>query len=340
MDQEIRFLTVDGKRVAYATLGSGPPLVLASWWISHLELDWGTPSLRRFLTALAGAGRTVIRYNPIGTGLSEREWTADDLAVDAEVRVLDAIVERTGAEPVDLLGISGGGATAIAYAADRPERVAGLTLWGAYAHGAAIAPAEVRRSMVDVVRSHWGLGARVLADVFVAGAETDEREAFARYQRGAAGAEAAAARLEASYACDVRDVLGDVRTPALVVHRRDDRAVPYALSVELAAALPDARLVTLEGFAHLPWLGDSDAALRTLGVGAVEPVTADDTGDLSDRELEVLRLVASGLSDAEIAERLYLSPHTVHRHVANIRTKLEQPSRAAAVAHAARLGLI
>jgi DNA-binding NarL/FixJ family response regulator len=61
---------------------------------------------------------------------------------------------------------------------------------------------------------------------------------------------------------------------------------------------------------------------------------------LSQRELEVLRLVADGLSDREIAERLVLSPHTIHRHVANIRTKLDQPSRAAAAVHAARIKLI
>jgi ATP/maltotriose-dependent transcriptional regulator MalT len=70
----------------------------------------------------------------------------------------------------------------------------------------------------------------------------------------------------------------------------------------------------------------------------VAPTT--DSGPLSEREREILRLVADGLSDVEISQRLVVSPHTVHRHMANVRSKLRQPSRAAAVAHAAREGLI
>jgi DNA-binding CsgD family transcriptional regulator len=84
------------------------------------------------------------------------------------------------------------------------------------------------------------------------------------------------------------------------------------------------------------------AAYRELGceerAAAVESPGAN--APLTKRELEVLRLVADGLSEEAIAERLVISPHTVHRHVANVRTKLRQPSRAAAVAQAAREGLI
>jgi DNA-binding NarL/FixJ family response regulator len=111
----------------------------------------------------------------------------------------------------------------------------------------------------------------------------------------------------------------------------------------------------LEGTEHLPWRGDAVAIAAAVGefldgdAGAEAGLRArwhEARGELleppglSERELEVLRLVAAGLKDAEIAERLVLSPHTVHRHVANARTKLRQPSRAAAVAQAGRLGLI
>ena len=157
--------------------------------------------------------------------------------------------------------------------------------------------------------------------------------------------------LEAIYRTDVRNVLPDVRAPALVLHRRGDRAMPFAQGRELAALLPDARLVALDGDLHLPWLGDSAAVLGALEafLGAHDPAGAAPEADarppatdspLSEREREVLRLVAEGLSDTEIASRLIVSPHTVHRHVANIRTKLGQPSRAAAAAYAARRGLI
>jgi ATP/maltotriose-dependent transcriptional regulator MalT len=61
---------------------------------------------------------------------------------------------------------------------------------------------------------------------------------------------------------------------------------------------------------------------------------------LSDREVQVLRLVADGLTDREIADRLVLSRHTVHRHVANVYAKLGCSSRAAAVARASELGAL
>ena len=120
--------------------------------------------------------------------------------------------------------------------------------------------------------------------------------------------------------------------------------MPFSQGREVAALLDRARLVALDGDMHPPWLGDSDAVLGALTtfLDANHPARPAPTGDgpLSDREREVLRLVADGLGDAEIARRLVISPHTVHRHVANIRTKLGQPSRAAAAAYAAREGLI
>ena len=171
------------------------------------------------------------------------------------------------------------------------------------------------------------------------GTDTATRDAFAALQRASADAETAAATLEAIYATDVRDVLGDIRAPALVIHRRDDKAIPFELGRDLAARIPGARLIALEGEIHLPWLGDRDSVLAALGAHDAPPAEPVD-GPLSAREQEVLRLIADGLSDADIAERLIVSPHTVHRHVANIRTKLRQPSRAAAAAHAVREGLI
>jgi DNA-binding CsgD family transcriptional regulator len=181
----------------------------------------------------------------------------------------------------------------------------------------------------------------MLADVWLPGADADTRDRFARLQRAAATPEVAAAMLDAVYRTDVRELLPQVRAPALVLHRRGDRAMPFAQGRELAALLPDARLVALDGELHPPWLGDSDAVLAAVRAFLAPRRTAPPSDDpLTPREAEVLQLVAEGLSDAEIAGRLIVSPHTVHRHVANIRTKLGQPSRAAAAAYAARRGLI
>jgi pimeloyl-ACP methyl ester carboxylesterase/DNA-binding CsgD family transcriptional regulator len=331
MDQQIRFREVAGRRVAVATVGEGPALVLPAYWGSHLELEWTFPEYRAFISALA-ADRTVIRYDRLGTGLSDRV-RPDPPDVAAELRTLAAVIGDR--EPVSLLGISWGACVAAAYAAR--HAVESLAIVGGFANGADAAPAPLREAILATVRAHWGTGSRMLADVWVPGAGAAAREDFAALQRAAADAETAALMLEAIYATDIRAVLGDIHVPALVVHRRDDRAIPFEMGRDLAARIPGARLIALEGDIHLPWLGDRESVLVALGaLTKAEPVE----GPLSAREQEVLRLIADGLSDADIAERLIVSPHTVHRHVANIRTKLRQPSRAAAAAHAVREGLI
>lgn len=347
--QEIRFCRVGDHGVGFATTGAGPPLLVPGAWVGHLELDWELPHLPDFVRELARS-HTVIRYDRLGIGLSDRDVEPDDrVGSPRELATAHAVLEQLGVEgPIDVLGISAGAATGVALAAAEPDRVRRLVLYGACVDGAALAPPELRAALLAMVRAHWGAGSRALADVWMPGAKADVRDAFAALQRAAASPEMAAAGLEAMYATDLRDVLPDVAAPALVLHRRDDRAVPFGQARDLAALLGDAQLVTLEGAMHPPWLGDRRAVLRaitgflTAGEASAEPVpppaVADET--LSPREREVLRLVAEGLSDADIAQRLVVSPHTVHRHMANIRAKLRQPSRAAAAAHAARHGMI
>ena len=332
MDQQIRFR--DG--IAYAVTGSGPPLLVPGIWIGHLERDWELPEYRSFIASLAET-RTVVRYDRLGTGLSDRE--ASGSTVDAELK---AVVDALDLDEFDLLGMSFGGCAALTYAAAHPERVRQLALVGAFASGETIGPKPLREALVATVRAHWGAGSRVLSDVWLPGANAQLRDRFARLQRESATAEVAAATLEQIYAIDLRDRLHAVTAPALVIHRRDDRAIPYQLGRDLAAGLPNARLTTLDGEFHLPWLGASAPVLAALHdfLDAQPPASTPADSPLSPREQEVLRLVSAGLADAEIAERLVVSPHTVHRHVANIRTKLGQPSRAAAVAYAARRGLI
>ena len=188
----------------------------------------------------------------------------------------------------------------------------------------------------------------MMADVWIPGADAATPRHRGSSSAPRASPELAATLLEAVTAPDVRELLAAVSAaPTLVLHRRNDRAMPFALGRELAALIPGARLVALDGDVHLPWLGDGAAVLDALDAflggreRAAEPGPASvGHGPLSEREREVLMLVAEGLSDPEIAQRLIVSPHTVHRHVANIRTKLRQPSRTAAAVHAARTGLI
>ena len=337
----------DGRRVAFAVVGSGPAVVLPAWWVSNVAEDWHSDSLRRFVEGLA-AGRMVVRYDRLGTGLSDRERPPGTFTPEFEDATLCAVLDELGLVRITLMGISCGGCTAASFAARRPECVDRLVLYGSYAQGNELGSPEARTGMIDLVRAHWGLGSRLLADVFGPNWSAEDRAAFTAAQRAAASAEVAADLLTLIYETDIRDELPRIRAPALVVHREHDRAMRLRGAREVAALLPHADLVTLPGDAHLPWHGDGDAVLRAvaafLGIeGPPAPVSGADAGalgELSAREREVLTLVAQGLSDAEIAERLVISPHTAHRHMANILAKMRLPTRAAAAAVAARAGLL
>jgi pimeloyl-ACP methyl ester carboxylesterase/DNA-binding CsgD family transcriptional regulator len=344
VEQEIRFCSVGGARVAYATCGTGPPLVFPSWWASHVELDWTWPEFRAFVQRLA-RDRTVIRYDRLGTGLSDRERPGDVDPVALEIETLAAVLDACGVERADLFGMSCGGCIALAFAQAAPARADRLVLYGSYADGAEIAPAPARESMVALVRANWGMGSRLLAEMFAPDASPEVRRHLVEFQRTSASAEMAAALLELVYAFDVRAAAATVAAPALVLHRRGDRAVAFPLGRDLAARLPDARFLPLDGHEHAPWMGAPAAVLEPAlafldDASAPPPAAADAVDGLSTREREVLRLVAAGLSDRQIADLLVLSPHTVHRHVANIRAKLRLPTRAAAAAEAVRLGVV
>ena len=152
-----------------------------------------------------------------------------DLTIDGEVATLRALLDELELERVSLVGGSCGSCTAIAFAAAFPERVERLVLYGSYPNGAAIAAPGVTDAILAAVGAHWGLGSRVLSDLFLGRAEHAEHERFAKLQREAAPAETAAALLRLVYRLDVRAHLPLVRRPTVVVHRRDDRAVPYRL---------------------------------------------------------------------------------------------------------------
>ena len=342
---EIRFLPVGTRRVAYEMRGDGPPLVAPAWWVSHLELDWQSVGFRRFWEGIAD-GYALIRYDRLGVGMSDRTVRDSDLTLDGEVATLRALLDELELERVSLIGGSSGSCTAVAFAATYPERVERLVLYGSYPDGAELTAPGVGQAILAAVRAHWGLGSRLLSDIFLGGADSAEQEHFARLQRDSTTAETAAALLSLVYRLDVRDQLPHVRAPTLVVHRRDDRAVPYRLGREVAATIPGAVFVPLQGSAHFPWHGDAESVVRACreALAPARPSSHDARGAepvlLSTREREILACVARGLGDREIAEQLVLSPHTVHRHVANIRRKLGRTSRSAAVAEAARLGLL
>ncbi len=338
MDHDIRFLEFEGQRLAYSTYGDGPPLVFGPRWVSHLEEEWNDPRQRAFYSEIARTHR-VVRFDRVGCGLSSRELDPRP-TIESESRQLEAVIESTG-EPAIVFATSCCCLAASQLVVRRPELVPKLVFFGGYVTRNDI-PDATRRSLVEFIRTNWRLGAQMLAGLFDPHASGDEIAEHTRMQRAAATAEAAAIFLELDITADLRGVLPYVHTPALVLHRRGDRTVPIGRGRELASLLPNARFVPLSGDAHLPYLDDQREVMRALA-GFLHNESApelDETSPLTSRETEVLRLVATGMNNKEIASTLVLSEHTVHRHVANILRKLAQSSRAAAATTAARSGLI
>ena len=325
IEQQIRYcVTASGPRVAYATVGRGPGLLVPPAWIGHIELLWQEPLVRAFYVPLA-RHRTVVRYDEPGCGLSDP--SPDPPSLETDLEVLRAVADHLGLDRFDLLGLSMGAPTSIAFAVRHPDRVGRLVLYGGFANGQELGPPGPRAATMDLIRSHWGLGSKVLADMLIPDADADWRIRFARLQRESASPEVACQMLAQCYLLRVDDLLDQVAIPTLVIHRRKDRAVPYHLGRELAARIPNARLVSLEGRAHFPYHGEVDPIVRAiLGfLGAPPPTSLP--GRLTARQLEVAALLAEGLTNRQIAERLGIEERSAEGHVERIRQRLGFSSR-------------
>jgi pimeloyl-ACP methyl ester carboxylesterase/DNA-binding CsgD family transcriptional regulator len=339
--QQIRFcVTPAGVRVAYATAGRGPALVVPAAWLSHLELSWQDPAVRAFYAPLA-AHRTLVRYDKPGCGLSD-PWPGRQ-TIETDLEVLAAVADQLRLDRLELLGISMAAPVAVAFAAHHPKRVGRLVLYGGYASGRRVASASVAAAMVDLVKAHWGLGSDVLADIFLPDASAEARAHFARLQRGSAPAGVAAELLAECYELEVEGLLDQVVAPTLVLHRREDRAIPYRLGRDLAARIPGARLVSLAGRSHLPYAGDATAVAAAIleflepPAGTPRPVPpARPAGALTARQLQVAALVAEGLTNRQIAERLGIEERSAEGHLERIRQRLGVGSRAQVAAWWAR----
>ena len=339
MEQDIRFCQLDGRRIAYATCGEGPPIVFGAKYVSHLEEEWDDDRTRGFYEELAQR-HIVVRYDRLGAGLSNRDLPAP-ASVELDTRTLRAVIEASTRQPVTMFSCSCSAIDTARLASETPEMVDRVVFFGSFVSRDDL-PEATRRSLVDFARVNWPLAAQMLAGLIVPHASGDEINALTRHKRRAADADVAAAFLELELFSDARPYLAGVTMPTLVLHRRGDRAVPIARGRELASLLPNARFVALSGDSHLPHVDDQRELHRALAGFLDDAPSTEATGHspLSSREAEILRLVAAGLSNREIASSLVLSEHTVHRHVANILRKLTQSSRAAAAAQATRLGYI
>ena len=353
MQQQIRFCkTSDGVRLAYSSVGSGSPLVKAASWLSHIEYDWRTPIWRPLFERLA-RNRRFIRYDERGCGLSD--WDVQDFSLEAWVRDLETVVDAAGLERFPLLGIAQGGPIAIAYTVRHPERVSRLVLYDTYASGYLkrnLTPTELeeRKLLLDITRVGWGRESaayrQVFSSLFLPDGSAEQMQAFNDLQRVSASPENAARMMSAFWNLDVRDIAPKVHVPTLVLHARDAR-IPFEEGRRVAALIPDARFVPLPGRNHL--LLDAEPAFEQFLTEVEAFLAADESGsaarlsaafsELTDRETEVLALLARGLNNGQIADRLRISEKTVRNHVTTIFWKIGATSRAEAIVRAREAGI-
>jgi len=355
MRQQIQFCTsADGTRIAFATMGSGPPLVRAASWMTHLEHDAINPITVPYWEEFA-RNHTFIRYDLRGHGLSERN--VEDMSFAAWVKDLEAVIDAAGLDRVSLIGMSAGGPLAIAYAAYHPQRVQKMMLHGAFVRGIRVhdlRPEQIEQidALNHMVEVGWGTKHAAFRQIFSAllipSGNVDQWQWWNELQRQSSSGRVAASALKTMQGIDIRYLASSVACPTLVTHSTGDTSVPFAEGRLTASLIPGARLVAVNDRNHILIKADpaweefveefrnffcTDTPSRPLS--ASQPAFPQ----LSARETEVLDLIARGMDNDQIAARLELSPKTVRNHITSIFSKLEIYTRSKAVVIAREAGL-
>jgi pimeloyl-ACP methyl ester carboxylesterase/DNA-binding CsgD family transcriptional regulator len=338
--------------VAYQVLGDGPfDLLLSPGWVTHLDLAWDIAPLARFLERLASFSRLIL-FDKKGTGLSDRLNPHTLPTTDQRMDDVRAVLDAAGSEQAVLFGTLGGAAMCGLFAATHPDRCQALILYGTFAKlepdtGLLSRLADSPDAALDRIEQEWGtegIGVAFWAPSIV----NDEqvKAAYLRLTRSALSPGSARSLMTVGYQLDWDGALAKIQVPTLVLHRSGDLVAPVRQGRQVAEAIPEARYVELPGVDHLMWAGDQESILGEVEaflravIPAGEPPRPQ-VGELglTEREVEVLRLIAAGRTNKEIASTLYISPKTAGAHVSNILAKLGVERRAAAATLAQRLGL-
>jgi pimeloyl-ACP methyl ester carboxylesterase/DNA-binding CsgD family transcriptional regulator len=352
VNQEIRFCTCpDGARIAYALSGRGAPLAMSGTWLNHLEVQWENLAWRPWLEHFSREFR-LLRYDLRGTGLSDRSF--NDTSAETWARDFATVVDAAGFDTFPLLGICQGGAIAIDYAARHPERVSHLLLYGAYARGNFRRPERPREApaaklFIDMARLAWGTDdpefMQVWASLFQPEGGPEHVRTWTQLQCRSVSPENAAAFFETAFGTDVQEKAQYVKCPTLVVHANRDKAVHVEEGRRVASLIPGARFVELDSPNHMllpeepAWARFLEVAHEFLGTPGAQEGIASRLGDLTQRERQVLRGIARGLDNAEIAQALSLSEKTVRNHVTRVFDKLGVAHRYQAIVLARDAGL-
>lgn len=344
MKRELRFArAVDGTRIAFATAGTGYPLVNAAHWLGHLEFDWQTPIWAPWLEALCERHQ-LTRYDSRGCGLSDRGLVP--LSLEDLVSDLEAVVDAAGLERFALFGACQGGAISIAYAAKHPERVTHLVLCGAFARGEFRRDADPRRretveAMRKLIEVGWGVSnsafLQLFTTLFFPGATPEQALAFNTIQRKSTEPAHAARLMGTLLELDASSRLNEIRCPTLVCHSTEDAVIPFEEGRFIAAAIHGAHFEPLDSANHIPLAGEPAfrqllEVLNSFLPGA--PAVRTAFGGLSQRERDVLDLMARGFDNAQVAARLMLAEKTVRNRVTQIYEKIGVETRAQAIVRA------
>lgn len=356
MEQQIRFCTAsDGVRIAYSKTGSGPTIVKAANYLTHLEHDWNSPVWRHWWRGLSDKHQ-LVRYDARGSGLSD--WDVKSFSMEDWVRDLEAVVSALNLERFALLGISQGASVCVAFAVKHPERVSRLVLYGGYARGRFHRNLDEQgrleaESLINAIRVGWGRTNPAFRQLFstmlMPEADPEQMVSLNELAHISATPENAAKMERAFYEIDVQHLAPKIKVPTLVLHPREDASIPMEEGRLLAALIPDARFVPLESKNHIlleqepSWIRFLSEIHAFLGVEneVSEPPLPPRLvfPELTDRESEVLALIADGLDNTQIAERLVVSQKTVRNHISHIFDKLMVKNRAQAIVLARQAGM-
>jgi DNA-binding NarL/FixJ family response regulator len=347
MAPQLRYArTTDDVTIAYTDDGQrGPALIwLPPAPFSDVVAQYGIPLLRDAYARLSSQLRLIL-FDGRGSGHSQREVA--DLSLEAELRDLDAVVREARLTRFALFGYYHSVPNAIAYAARHPTLVSHLVLFGATARGLDVMSAPETQVLLGLIERNWDLFVESAAHAWMGWGAGENGRLMAEMFRATTSPAIARATMDATAATDVTDEVPSVIAPTLVLQSRSERQVPAAMTQAMARSLPNGRIGLLAGSAASLFAEKADADLSLiLGFLTDEPGGSErrgdplDQGGLTDRELEVLRLIAGGETNAEIAQRLGLSVHTVERHAVNLYRKIGVRGRAEAAALAVRRGLV
>jgi pimeloyl-ACP methyl ester carboxylesterase/DNA-binding CsgD family transcriptional regulator len=329
MDPIIRYArTLDGVNIAYFSVGAGPSLIYMPPGGSAGEA-WRQPEVRSWHERLA-ANRQVIRLDYRGIGLSDRGWGFDP---EATARDVEAVVLKEGLGHFAILGVLQTSATAIVFACNHPDRVTHLILWCPYASiREYMESSPALRAALAVGEQDWPTLSELLGVQSSGWVDAEQARRFADYLR--AGADSGHYMRMQDF--DIRGRLGELRMPVLVLHRRQVPFPSVEVTLRVASSAANGRFLQLEGSALMPFFGDTEPVLAAIDGFLADAASEPRRGDLSEREMQILALLASGNSNAGIAAALTISIRTVERHIGNIYLKIGAHNRADATAYAFR----